>query len=298
MKKTAVASGLLLASMMTAFAADLPTRSAPVYVPPPPPPPMWTGPYAGLFGGGVFDNGGGNSISGKSIYCYGGFCDGFQNGNSNFGYVRGGASSDNSFAFGGQIGYNYQIEQNFLIGGVVDFTWLNRSGSRSYSPTPVTVGIETASIYYSDTFAQDWLATARVRAGVTLDNLLIYATGGLAWGNLDSKSTVYSSSINTSQQEQLLYSGYGSGSSTAFGWAAGAGLEWRFAPNWTLFAEYLYYSLEDSYNVRVTGPFVNDATYRVNVDGSGSLIKVGVNYLFWAPPPPAPYVAPVVSVRN
>lgn len=302
MKRIAAVFGLIMAGTLSAGAADLPTRATPVYIPPPPPP-MWTGPFVGIFGGGSFGDNPGNSTGDKVLLCVSYGC---SPRTSDFGRFGGpgatssSSSSDSSFAGGAQLGYNFQLNQNFLIGGVVDLTWLSRSGSRYAESGIVSIGAGTEQAFYHDRFKQDWLGTARLKAGFVADNLLIYATGGLAFGNLKSSAASETYWYTAGPTETLVASGYGSASSTAIGWTVGAGLEYRMAPNWSLFAEYLYYSLDDSYNVMVTPtPGQSGATgsysYRVNVDGSGHLVKVGLNYLFWTPPPPPPMV---VSVRN
>ena len=57
----------------------------------------------------------------------------------------------------------------FYLGAEVDGTW---GGSHS------TI---QASSLYSSTLDVDWKATGRARAGLTIGNLLVYATGGGAW---------------------------------------------------------------------------------------------------------------------
>ncbi len=120
MKKTflAASAAALLISTASAFAADLPSRKeAPVYVPPPPPP-LWTGFYVGLNAGGAF--GGGNSLQayggpvwGKPWVACGGAGVSSRSArvpNANLPGTNGG------FIGGGQIGYNYQWGQNFVVG--------------------------------------------------------------------------------------------------------------------------------------------------------------------------------------
>ena len=70
--------------------------------------------------------------------------------------------------WGGHAGYGLQFAM-FYLGAEIDGTW---GGSHS------TI---QASSLYSSTLDVDWKATARARAGVTLGNLLVYATGGGAW---------------------------------------------------------------------------------------------------------------------
>ena len=84
----------------------------------------------------------------------------------------------------------------------------------------------------------DWLGTTRGKVGfvVTPDNrLMIYGTGGVAYGGGSSHFNVYDSANNA----------YWSGnpSSTRVGWTIGAGVEYALTNNWTIGAEYLYADL-------------------------------------------------------
>lgn len=279
MKRLALSGAALLVATVAAGAADLPLRSPPPYIPPPPPPPLWTGPFVGLHAGFTFGKPG-NEVDGKGLFCNGDFCDGYTSG---YEYVSGGKSSDGSFAGGAQIGYNVQLNPSFLIGGVVDFTWMDRSSSRSKSATSYDPPW-SETIEYSDSMKQDWLATARLRAGLTFDNLLIYGTGGVAMGGLKSSASTVSTWYYNDSYYGVASSGSGSSSSTAFGWAAGAGAEFRLTRNWSLFGEWLYYSISDSYTVNVAQnpQVVGSATdsFRVKVKANGHLAKFGLNYAF------------------
>ncbi len=77
--------------------------------------------------------------------------------------------------------------------------------------------------------------------------------------------------------------------STLAGWTVGAGLEWTFAPQWSLKGEYLYYDLGD-----VTLNQTQNLFYFVNVQPTpaatlaiqsvahyhGNIARIGVNYHF------------------
>jgi outer membrane immunogenic protein len=119
----------------------------------------------------------------------------------------------------------------------------------------------------------DWFGTLRGRAGVTAGPALFYATGGLAYGGVRTSVTNVFTPVTSGNFA-------GSDSSTRVGWAAGAGVEWGFAPNWTVRGEYLHVDLGRS-NVTMFDPVnfpTDSATYRFNhvVDA----VRVGVNYRF------------------
>jgi outer membrane immunogenic protein len=83
-------------------------------------------------------------------------------------------------------------------------------------------------------------------------------------------------------------------STTSVGWTAGGGLEWMFAPNWTAKVEYLYYELskQTSSFGYLTQNFPGGtiggsaALTHFTIQPKGSIVRVGVNYLFnWGTPP-------------
>jgi outer membrane immunogenic protein len=92
----------------------------------------------------------------------------------------------------------------------------------------------------------------RGRVGYTVGNVLLYGTGGLAFGEL--RATTFGLSE----------------SHTNAGWTAGVGAEMGFAPNWSAKVEYLYVDLANS-NFVITGA---SNGYRFG------LIRAGVNYHF------------------
>jgi outer membrane immunogenic protein len=140
----------------------------------------------------------------------------------------------NGFAGGVQGGYNYQSGQ-FVVGGETD---LQLSGADDrFAPWK---------------FANPWFGTMRGRAGVALNNVLLYGTGGLAYGG--SRGQI----------------GGATESRTHIGWAAGLGIEVGITPNWSAKAEYLYVDLNDR-SYAITG----------TVNGiESNLLRFGVNYRF------------------
>jgi outer membrane immunogenic protein len=107
----------------------------------------------------------------------------------------------------------------------------------------------------------DWLATVRGRAGWAWDRVLFYGTGGAAFGNV-----------------QAAGSGFPFASGTQSGWAAGAGVEFAFAPNWTGRVEYLFVDL---------GNFTCPATSCGGTGGvsdtvkfNENIIRAGIDYKF------------------
>ena len=138
----------------------------------------------------------------------------------------------------------------WVMGGVADIDWADISGD--------TPGSGAGSCGPNCATASDWLGTVRARIGYAHGPLLAYVTGGLAVGDV----TGYHVTKNT-----------GTSSSTEVGWAAGAGVEYAFAADWSASLEYLYADLGSS-DCKVgvcsyTGP--------TTVEFATSLVRVGVN---------------------
>src|SRR5262249_33996707 len=86
----------------------------------------------------------------------------------------------------------------------------------------------------------DWMATARGRVGVVVNDVLVYGTGGVAVGafktTLEQSCLVFgcgASSIVTLDQSATF-------TDQRVGWVAGGGLEYLWAQRWLVRAEYLH----------------------------------------------------------
>jgi outer membrane immunogenic protein len=123
-------------------------------------------------------------------------------------------------------------------------------------------------------FAQQlpWFGTARARVGFTpTDHWLVYATGGLAYGEIKTDATVTQVGIAS-----FATSSY---STTKAGWVVGGGVEVAIGGGWTGKVEYLHLDFGSVSGTLVTtggvafrGTFV--ATSRV----TDEILRVGVNY--------------------
>ena len=120
---------------------------------------------------------------------------------------------------------------------------------------------------------ETWLATARVRFGYAVNNLLFYGTGGYAAAGVEA-------GVKDASTNALL----ASGTSTRSGWAAGGGLEWGFAPNWSAKFELLYTQFEDKpfFTLQAEGP-------RSAIPLNDTAARFGINYRFGGPTVVAKY---------
>jgi outer membrane immunogenic protein len=281
--KMRVVAALAAASVMptyfaSAFAADL-GASAPIYTKAPPIVPFsWTGIYAGVTAG--------YGWTGDDVNTMGTV---IGDGNANKNNVN--AASDatalhfntnpNGFLLGDTLGYNFQTGR-FVLGVETDFSWADIKGSGSQGVTTIS---KSGDIFASSGTAEqkiDAFGTLRARLGVTpIDRLLIYGTGGLAYGDVESNSNI---GVVSPISGPNFSNAIGSASSWRAGWTAGAGVEFAFAEHWSAKAEYLYYDLGDlNYNSTLTSTAATPATIGVasTADFKGNIVRAGVNYKFW-----------------
>lgn len=258
--KRIVLAGLGLAVLsVAASAADLGARrrqpvAAPVAVAPAF---TWTGLYAGVNAGYAWNSGDKWSTRGDATtLAYAGA------GN----FPVSGSFSRGGFVGGGQLGANYQMGR-FVVGAETDIMGLGSSKKSNFSMASGTYGT------LKD--ANSWLGTTRIRLGVTpVDNLLIYGTGGAAYGGVKHSAFVVAPGVGGAAWA-------GSKSDTKFGWALGAGAEYAFTQNITGRVEYLYYDLgRTNVALGALNGAAAGAAPVMRAENRGNLIRAGLNYKF------------------
>jgi outer membrane immunogenic protein len=303
MKKVALSFAALALSAGAAFAADLPSRKAPILPPPPPPPPMWTGFYVGLNAGATWANSNGQYQGVGPAAVDPGWAAGLNQNDHLFAFsTAASAAGSNSgsrvgFIGGGQIGYNWQFYNSFVAGMEADIQGIANSGNRGGGIIRAVPVPSDGSVWSGITAARgniQYIGTVRGRLGwLFMPTLLVYGTGGLAYGGVTLNTSTLVFDNNTVPPPPI---GGGIGgvnfSNTQVGWTAGGGLEWMFFPNWSAKVEYLYYDLGtvtqnfaiasvDQLN-GAAAVFGGQARARVN----GNIVRAGVNYHFnWGAAP-------------
>ena len=187
---------------------------------------------------------------------YVGIQGGYGWGNTSHFFTAGGGLDAGSWDISGglagmTLGTNWQ-KGYWVYGFESDFSFSGISGSfggNGCNP-PVTV-------CYTDIRN---LGTTRARLGYAVDNRLVYLTSGLAYGSVDA-------GINSPGRNE---------DKTRWGWALGAGLEWTFAPRWSLKAEYLHVDLGDRRHYDADGGSSDPGKVGVTAE----IARVGVNYSF------------------
>jgi outer membrane immunogenic protein len=288
---TAAAFGMLALPAMAADMAPLYKAPVPVY--------GWTGLYVGVNAGA---NWGGDDIShtGSPGACDPGFAGCLLAPNystllANASTFDVGLSDKIAFIYGGQIGYNYQLG-NWVVGAEADFAGLAHNGKTGNfatgapsAPFPAFPAGYTATV----TSQLNYLGTVRGRLGfLATPSILLYGTGGLAYGEGQS-STFETFNLIPGCGSTTICTGGGNGtvSKTQFGWTAGAGVEWMFAPRWSLKGEYLYYDLGSfAYSTQATafctgpctvpGGVIAGSSGSTSFHDTGNIVRAGLNYKF------------------
>jgi len=254
-----------------AFAADLPSRAvAPAFVAPAPIAFSWTGFYVGLNVGAAF----GNSYT--PTFVAGGL---FPTAASNL--VPGTSAGGTAFTFGGQAGYNWQVNQ-FVFGLETDINWRDGAGNLNgtYATNPVGYGAAYPSYTLSGFSSDRWYGTLRGRIGFAADRALFYATGGLAYGERNDGTVT----VNGAGAFPNVVFGSGS-SGWRTGWALGAGIEYAVTNNWTIKGEYLHLDY-GSTTTTYSGGAGGALKYTVRRSDTDDVIRLGVNYKFGGPAGP------------
>ncbi len=201
----------------------------------------------------------------------------------------GSGTADLNGAIGGiQAGYNWQL-QSWLIGVEADFQWSGQKGSIAFC---ATAGCPAGSLTANADYKLNWFGTVRGRLGLlATNNILVYGTGGLAYGhvNVDATSGFSGSPLTAA-----------SSSTTRIGWTVGAGVEALLSEHWSAKLEYLYMDL-GSVDTTLGGSTTSSTVDLLNTPSQGfhtvttttttaagamssrirdNIVRVGLNYRF------------------
>jgi outer membrane immunogenic protein len=188
----------------------------------------------------------------------------------------------NTYGLGGfHGGYNWQATPNILLGVEGDISWaMGGNSSLGVQLFRNDTGAAVFNNFLNMSNNMNWLSSLRGRLGfIAANNVLIYGTGGAAWirrttsGNVNNPAGSNTSSIRDTAGQTLS------------GWVAGGGLEYMFAQNWTVRAEYLYYGGFAGRTTSAACTACNPGAF----DGPGvftwdklnvQTVSVGLTYLF------------------
>jgi outer membrane immunogenic protein len=195
---------------------------------------------------------------------------------------------------GGQFGYNFQSGR-FVAGFEADIQGLSgRATGTSVTSVPVAIATVTNATLTAAN-SVNWLGTVRGRIGIAATpNFLIYGTGGLAYGGVNSSTGINQAFTGPDATGVAgTFPASGNFSETRVGWTVGAGGEWMFTSNWSAKLEYLHYDLGSANygttvnNFTVAPQPVGTLLYTLGQSSStnfrGDIVRVGLNYKFGGP---------------
>ena len=124
----------------------------------------------------------------------------------------------------------------------------------------------------------DFIGTVAPRVGVAWDRTLLYVKGGAAW--------THDKYWLTAVQAPFAGETFATGDATRWGWMVGVGVEYAFAQNWSVKAEYNYMDFGTervffaSNGIEPTQP-----NFEEDIGRTIQVVKVGLNYKFdWGGP--------------
>ena len=167
----------------------------------------------------------------------------------------------NTSQWGGgvQLGFDYMLPSRLLLGVTAD---MSSGGTRTSTVSdPTGISANETTVFDSE--------TVRGKLGYAADNILFYATGGLAWSNDQFVRTQLTGTLNaaTAGTDEAVNKGLP-------GWTAGGGIAYAFAQNWSVFAEFRHTGFATSSASLPFSQLTTTSTINANA------LQLGVNYRF------------------
>lgn len=245
MKSAGIVAGVALALGMggAAMAADLGPAAPMAPVVAAAAPYNWTGFYVGVHGGYGWGN-----VDSTSLYWSGGVIPVPPPNHDSF--------DDDGGILGGQVGYNYQLRNDVVLGIEGALSWMDMKGQFTFGPGAGGPGTAGGSA--------DMAATVRGRIGYAFGRFLPYVAGGLAYEH--TKSFIDIPGTTNARDN-----------ADAWGWTIGAGVEYALTNHISLRAEYLH---EDFGAAKTRLAYPGGSYLAVSAKSTQDIGLVGINYRF------------------
>jgi outer membrane immunogenic protein len=164
-------------------------------------------------------------------------------------------TSRSGFVGGGQVGYNWQISPQFLVG--VEWTF---DAASINLDTGTFIGLGGAPLAVNERI--DWVTTLAARFGWTSNNWLVFGKVGAGWVHESETLTNFANLFTVSSSDARS------------GFLLGVGIEYGFAPRWTARVEWDHIGLGDE---NIVGFTPGDT---VILSRNFDMLTFGVNYRF------------------
>jgi outer membrane immunogenic protein len=160
------------------------------------------------------------------------------------------------FVGGAHIGYNFQNDA-LLLGLEADGEYSDISGDQDFNGSPDSTDDDI-----------EWLASLRLRLGYAMDRALLYATGGVAIGEVHMRDI---DDVN----------GTDSDNETAVGYTVGGGIEYAVSDSVSARVEYRYTDLGHTTNTTdVYNPIFNDNPLDEERENTFHAVRGGISWHF------------------
>jgi opacity protein-like surface antigen len=177
-------------------------------------------------------------------------------------------------AFGVQLGFDHQFDNNLVLGIEADYSWMNGDDVRA-TPQTATTPFPSLTYAFSNAVEVSNQWSLRPRLGVAFDDNLLYVTAGWTSVDVDAAAAIASNGG---------YLKAGGTSESLNGTVWGAGWEIKFADHWSARLEYLHRNVDDYEfdTVYLPGSTFQNPVYSESFRGDldSSEIRIGVNYRF------------------
>jgi outer membrane immunogenic protein len=174
-------------------------------------------------------------------------------------------------SFGFQAGYDYQFENNLVLGIEIDYSELDIDESRQ---TPLLDdGGGPADVAFSNKVEVNHNFSLRPKLGFAYGDTVAFISAGAAWTSVEFSSAAINQFGN--------YDRLGKKSKTLTSLIWGVGVEHKFLDNISAKLEYLRVSRDDASYDYVDGPgdiFAYTEKFKVDLDYD--MIRAGINYRF------------------
>jgi outer membrane immunogenic protein len=169
-----------------------------------------------------------------------------------------------------QYGSNWQTGR-FVYGTLSDLSYSDvRASQMAIFATPA---LGTRATVAEQSLA--WFSTSRLRGGYLInDNLLLYASGGLASGRASINAATFAPGAGCAIGGACLF---GSDAKNRFGWAAGLGTEYRMGP-WSMTFDWVHYDLGRLSVSLIDLPATSSFTTSTRL--TGEVVRGGIVYHF------------------
>jgi len=167
----------------------------------------------------------------------------------------------NGFLGGGQIGVQWQTGA-WVYGIEADASYGNLDDTRTctINPTGATLSCRGAPKYFG---------TVDARLGYAINNWLVYGKGGWAWSHEDFTQLFNAGAVCVGTPCN--------GGTNQYGWSVGGGVEYGFAPIWSVKLEYDFLDFPHSDTVTLSnGATTNTFTLTKTIQK----VELGLNYRF------------------